>query len=203
MRLAPARLGTRPSRRKAEHGFSLLELLVSLVVLGLLLVALMQGVQVGLRAWAVEGRMGASGTDLALVEHTLRVLLSRALPTAQADRAANLVGDVRMVSFVTTLPAGAAMLPTPEVDATLLVADRHRLEIRWLPHYRNWIVPRPPPSVITLLDEIDHLELSYWQSGPGPQGGTGSRSGMTACCRNWCASASSSLAPLPVTGPTL
>jgi general secretion pathway protein J len=171
MSLPPARRGVRLPCRKAERGFSLLELLVSLVVLGLLMVALTQGAQVGLRAWAVEGRMGGSGTDLALIDHTLRVLLARALAAARTDQAASLVGDARTVSFVTVLPAGAAMLPTPEVDATLLVADRHRLEIRWLPHYRNWIVPRPPPSVIMLLDEVDHLELSYWQSGSGPQGG--------------------------------
>ena len=63
------------------------------------------------------------------------------------------------------------MLPTPEVDATLLVADGHRLEIRSLPHYRNWIAPRPSPSVTPLLDEVDRLELSYWQPAPGPQGG--------------------------------
>jgi general secretion pathway protein J len=157
--------------RWPEHGFSLLELLVCLVVLGSLLVALTQGLQVGLRAWVVEGRISGSGTDLALIDHTLRLLLARALPAERTDRTANLIGDERVVSFVTALPAGAAMLPTPEVDATLLVADRHRLEIRWLPHYRNWIVPRPSPTVITLLDEVDHLELSYWPSGSGPQGG--------------------------------
>jgi prepilin-type N-terminal cleavage/methylation domain-containing protein len=170
-RLPPARRGTRPPCRRAEHGFSLLELLVSLVVLGLLLVALTQGVQIGVRAWAVEGRVGGSGTDLALIDHTLRVLLARALPAAPTDQVSNLIGDARTMTFVTTLPTGSTVLPTPEADATLLVADRHRLEIRWLPHYRNWIAPRPPPSVTTLLDEVDHLELGYWQPGPEPGGG--------------------------------
>ena len=116
--------------------------------------------------------MGASGTDLALIDHTLRVLLARTLPAASTDQAANLVGNARMVTFATTLPAGSEGLPTPEADATLFVSDRHRLEIRWLPHYRNWIAPRPSPSVTTLLDEVDHLELSYWQPGPEPRGGS-------------------------------
>ena len=79
MRLPPARCGTRSPCRTAEHGLSLLELPASLVVLGLPLVALTQGVRVGVRAWAIEGRMGGSGTDLALIDHTLRAQLARCL----------------------------------------------------------------------------------------------------------------------------
>jgi hypothetical protein len=130
MRLPPARCGTRSPCRTAEHGLSLLELPASLVVLGLPLVALTQGVRVGVRAWAIEGRMGGSGTDLALIDHTLRAQLARALPAAPTDGSANLVGDARTVTFVTTLPTGSTEVPTPKADATLLVADRHRLEIR-------------------------------------------------------------------------
>jgi prepilin-type N-terminal cleavage/methylation domain-containing protein len=171
MRLPPARCGTRSPCRTAEHGLSLLELLASLVVLGLLLVVLTQGVRVSVRAWAIEGRMGGGGTGLALIDHPLRAQLARALPATPTDGSANLVGDARAVTFVTTLPTGSTELPTPKADVTLLVADRHRLEIRWLPHYRNWIARRPPPSVTTLLDGGNHLELGHWQPGPESAGG--------------------------------
>jgi hypothetical protein len=74
------------------------------------------------------------------------------------------------VTFVTTVPTGSPEVPTPEAGATLLVADRHRLEIRWPPHCRNWIARRPPPSVTTLMDGVDHLELSHWQPRSEPAG---------------------------------
>ena len=92
--------------------------------------ALTQGVRVGARAWAIEGRIGGRGTDLALIDNTLRAQLARALPSAPTDGSANFVGDERTVTFVTTLPTGSTEVPTPEADATLLVADRNRLEIR-------------------------------------------------------------------------
>jgi general secretion pathway protein J len=155
--------------RFANHaGFTLLELLVTLVVLGLLAVMLTQGVQVGLHAWALEGRMGLHASGLESTDRALRQLIGSASPGEIGTRDGALTGTAHTLSFVATLPEGFGAVATHEADVTLLVTAGHRLELLWRPHYRRWVVPLPPPSAITLLDDVQRLELRFWQPAPQP-----------------------------------
>jgi general secretion pathway protein J len=84
--------GDRPLTRapKGTAGFTLLELLVAMVVLGLLAVALANGLRLGARSWdAIETRHGAS-TDFRLTRTLLREWLSQAQSlTATAEESDN------------------------------------------------------------------------------------------------------------------
>ncbi len=155
--------------RLIQRGFTLLELLVALVVLGLLMVALSQGTQFGLRVWGIEQAMGSRVSGLETTDRALRLLLGRASPGDPALRGAALTGTAREVSFVTTLPDGYGASVTHEADVTLL-ADGRRLALRWRPHYRRWIAVPPAPAVIPLADGVDHIELGYWSVGAQGQG---------------------------------
>lgn len=150
--------------RLAQRGFSLLELLVALVVLGLLIVSLSQGTQFGLRAWGIEQAMGSRVSGLETTDRALRLLFGRASPGDPASRGDALTGDAHEASFVTTLPDGYGAPVTHEADVTLLV-DRRRLELRWRPHYRRWISAPPAPAVISLVEGVDHIEVGYWSDG--------------------------------------
>jgi general secretion pathway protein J len=141
----------------------LLELLVTLVVLGLLLVTLTQGIRVGLRAWAIEGHLSLQSGGLDTTDRTLRQLLERASPREPTSRNGNFIGTAHRLSFTTTLPGGYGAPMTHEADVTLLVTERHQLELLWRPHYRRWIVPLPPPSTNVLVDDVDRLDLEFWQ----------------------------------------
>src|SRR5690348_3584366 len=89
-----------------ESGFTLLEVLVTLVVLGLLMVTLTQGTRVGLRAWAMDGNVAQRVNGLETTDRALRQLIERALPQDMRSNDGGLVGDAHTVSFTTTLPEG-------------------------------------------------------------------------------------------------
>lgn len=154
-----------------QRGFTLLELLVTLVVLGLLMVTLTQGLRTGLQAWALEGRMGLRSSGLETTDRALRQLIGHALPGEPRSRDPALVGTAHTLSFVATLPEGFGAKATHEADVRLLVTSEHRLELLWRPHYRRWIVPLPPSSAITLLEDVEQFDVAFWQPAPPPQQG--------------------------------
>lgn len=161
LRRAVGDVGMRYGARH-QDGFTLLEVLVTLLVLGLLMVTLSQGVRVGLKAWTLEGRMEGQTSELEATDRTLRQLIERAVPT-DPQATDGFTGGAHVVSFVTTLPGGYGAPSTHEADVTLAVADGHRLELQWRPHYSRWIVPPPQPSALPLMDGVQQIDIAYWQ----------------------------------------
>jgi general secretion pathway protein J len=157
--------------RRRNAGFTLLEVLVALVVLGLLMATLAQGMRIGLGAMTVGQRIGAGVDGLEATERTLRALLGRAAPsdTATQDRA--FTGLAQGMAFTTTLPEGLGTPLPVEADVSLLVADGHRLELRWRPHHRNWIVTPPPPATVVLQEGVAGLALEFFEPGADGRGG--------------------------------
>ncbi len=160
-----------PPRRHGECGFTLLETLVALVVLGLLMVTLTQGVRVGLQAWTMQGRINEDDIGIETTDRMLRALISRASPGETVSPQAPFIGTAHTLSFVTSLPDNFGAVATREADVTLLVADG-RLELRWRPHYRRWIVTPPAPVSSVVLDGVARIDIAYWQPGGGPNAGT-------------------------------
>jgi general secretion pathway protein J len=165
----------RPARDN-NNGFTLLELLVMLVVLGLLMVTLTQGIRLGLRARAMDARMQAGAEELEATARVVRQLIARAAPGDPSTRDAPFIGTAHAASFMTTLPAGFDAAATNEADVSLQVGTGHQLELRWRPHYRRWIATPPPPKAAALLDGVERLDLSFWQ----PQSGSARGSWLSA-----------------------
>jgi general secretion pathway protein J len=155
-----------------DRGFTLLELLVALVVLGLLLVTLTQGLRLGVRARQIDAGMQAGAADLEATARVLRQLIARAAPGDPSTQDAAFIGTAHAASFLTTLPAGFGSAATSEADVSLGVGAGHQLELRWRPHYRRWIATPPPPQAAALLDGVERLDLSFWQKRPGSSGGS-------------------------------
>jgi general secretion pathway protein J len=162
-------LDSDPHRRN-ERGYTLLEVIVALVVLGLLMVTLTQGVRLGLQSWAMQGRIGNNANGIETTDRTLRDLISRASPGETASLQSPLIGTSHTLSFVTVLPGNFGAMATHEADVTLLVADK-RLELRWRPHYRRWVATPPAPVSSVILDDVVGIDIAYWQPGSGPTGG--------------------------------
>lgn len=150
----------------AESGFTLLEVLIAVVVLGLLVLGLSQGVRTGLALRHAQVQRLGETAELDAAMRLLRGLLTR-LPVvpdgnraAAAEAGAAFKGSADRVSFVGDLPTGLGA--ARRADMMLFVRDA-RLILSWTPrrHERS-LVPRPPPIETELLQGVERLELAYW-----------------------------------------
>ena len=150
------------------RGFTLLEVLAALAVLGLLLAGLAQGVQFGLRAWDLQARDVAWRNDIEAADRSIRLLIRRVRSGAELRDRPPVVGGPQGCELVTLLPQQAA---GPAV-ARLEVDAGHRLVLRWRPApHVSWFGPLPPPQEAVLLERVERVEFAYWKDQPGGGGG--------------------------------
>jgi general secretion pathway protein J len=157
---------------RRPNGFTLIEILVALAVLGALIAGLGQGIRVGLRAWNTATRMTEAGDSLDTVDRTLRTLVGRMDPGSATDLP-RLSATAHSLAFVTTLPDMPAMASN-RVEASLGVDAKHRLVLRWRPYERSQSQPGRSATgtgarynEIELLDGVAGMDLSYWTAAGG------------------------------------
>jgi len=146
-----------------QSGFTLLETLVALVVLGLLVGGLAQGMRAGFALWQAQGRQLADRGDFDAADRTLRALIARIDPGGPSGRDPGLIGTASTLTFITTLPQAATGLPTPQAEVMLAVDGTHAAQLLWRPHYGRRLLPSPSPDSISLLRDVERLELAYWE----------------------------------------
>lgn len=145
-----------------RSGFTLVEMMVALVVLGLVVAGLSQGLRFGLQAWDRAAALIEAGNTLDAVDRTLRGMVVQMHP-GRPSQPAPIVAGRASLSFVTMLPGVAPQ----RVEAVLLVDDRQRLVLRWRP-YSNGRTAQPVDFTETeLLRGVSGLALGYW----GPDSG--------------------------------
>jgi general secretion pathway protein J len=148
-----------------DAGFTLLEILVALVVFGLLLAGLTQGVHLGLTAWGQQTRRVNASSELDATDRTLRQLLGEIEP-GRPSEPPNIDGRQDRLVFTSILPLALQNEVDRRSDMVLMVDGAHRLLLRWAPHLHvRRLVPPPTPAEAVLLDHVERLELSYWQDG--------------------------------------
>jgi general secretion pathway protein J len=156
-----------------EAGFTLLEIIVALVVLGILLATLSRGVQFGLAAFDRQDRMVTVGGRLEAVDRTLRRLLETLDPGTSND-GDTLVGGPHAMAWRAPLaepshdPKATADDGTGEALANLrLSVIGHDLVLSRLP-FRHVIpvgVEAATPQRTVLLGGVAGIDLSYWGAG--------------------------------------
>ena len=152
---------------KRDAGFTLLEVLVAVVVLGFIIAGLAQGARYGLRAVDAQARTLAEHGELDAVDRALRHMIEQMDPGTGRDGDPLQGGPGRM-AFVSALPA-ASSLPTPQATIAVGVDDARRLMLRAAPRRPGRPFGPPPPPIETeLLRGVDHIELSYWPHGAAP-----------------------------------
>ncbi len=155
--------------RRSAPGFTLLELLVALVVLGFVLAGIAQGVQFGLRTWTMQSRDSAAHADLDAADRVLRHLVAQMDPGTQATPPI-VAGTESSLAFTTGLGEAAAALGVQEADVALLVQN-HSLLLRWTPVARGIrLTPPPAATTTTLLPGVERVEFTYWAHGEGGAG---------------------------------
>jgi general secretion pathway protein J len=143
-----------------QSGLTLLELLVALLVLGLLVVGLTQGVRAGLSMWSAQSRRLGETAELDAGARVLRMLLSGiSAPPMKLEASSD------RLAFVGDLPTGLGT--TRRADITLELVQG-RLVLRWTPHlHERTTAPEPEPIETELIRDIERLEFAYWGA-PSP-----------------------------------
>lgn len=146
-------------------GFTLLELLVVLAVLGFLIVGLTQGLHMGLQLWDRQRQALDAVSELDATDRALRGLIEQMDPGGRVEMS-DVDGTTRTLRFTTRLPEAAAALPTRRAEVILGVDRLHRLLLRWTPSLH--VVPLVPvrPVETVLLSGVDHIEISYRSGAP-------------------------------------
>lgn len=149
--------------RPAGHGdagFTLLELLVAIAVMGIVLLLLNQGLQFGLRAAQLQAGVRDRNGDIEAVDHALRRMVALADPGIFPEPA-TLQGNAATLAFTTELPLhGDGRLQRADVA---LSAVAGQLRLRWTPYRHNEAFAAPPAWQETvMLDGVERIELAYW-----------------------------------------
>ena len=153
-----------------RRGFTLLELLIAVAVLGLVIVLLDQGVAFGLRATLVQQQRQGRQGDLEAVDRTIRQLIAAADPGV-FPQPPPFRGAPASVTLVSELPTAEPQ----RVDAALLVAG-NKLRLRWTKRRHVTLLgPPPAPQEIVLLDGVRALDMAYFDGAGWSSGWTGQR----------------------------
>jgi general secretion pathway protein J len=155
---------------RRQSGFTLLEMLVALSVLGFLIVGLNAGVRTGLDFLGVQNRQIKGTAEVDTGARVLRTLLTEIplLPASAANGggsaiAISFAGEADTLSFVGDLPTGLG--GTRRTDITLMLS-RRRLVLLWSPHHHESTSELPARSEVELIRHVERLELAYWGSSP-------------------------------------
>ncbi len=149
------------ARGAGHNGFTLLEMLVALVVLGLVLAGLAQGTRFGLRVAERQAATIAADADLDATERTLRGLVEQ-MDAGTLTSASLLEAGPSSLVFTANLAAVAPGLGVGEADVALAVSPDHRLVLRWTPHlHATRLAPPPAPAEATLLSGVAGVRFAY------------------------------------------
>jgi general secretion pathway protein J len=167
-------MSDRRGGQAAEHGFTLLELLAAITLLGLLMAVLFGGLRLGARVWeTADARLDAS-TRIQIVQDFVRQRLAETLPlealaleAAQgSDFAPLFQGTTQAVRFAGLMPAnlGAGLYL---MDLVLLASGEAdgsgNLVLRWRPFdLYDQTVAEVEPEERVLVENIEGLELAYF-----------------------------------------
>jgi len=149
---------------KTDQGFTLIEVIVALVVLGLILAGLAQAQHFGMSAWTLETKLADNTAELERVDRVIRDLIETAAPpVTNGDKPFE--GQEHRLVFVTELPDEPEDQPVRRAQVSLGVDDKHRLVLRWQPDANATpLVPLPAPKQIVLAEGLERIDLAYRQA---------------------------------------
>ena len=139
------------SDRDRQAGFTLLEILVALVVLGFLFIGLNQGTRTGFALWNWQTRRVGETEELDATARVLRSVLTGIpiLPisaTETAPQALAITGHADRLDLVGELPTGLGA--TRQADVTFALRAG-RLVLSWAPH-RHERTGAPPVPLVSM-----------------------------------------------------
>ena len=147
-----------------QLGFTLLEIIVALVVMGFLLIALNAGSRAGFALWDAQARRTAETAELDATARVLRAILAGLpiLPVSAAENSPQTIafkGQPDRLELVAELPTGLGLLQRADMTLRLKAGQ---LVLDWTPHrHEQRAGPADAVTETELIRGVDHLELAY------------------------------------------
>jgi general secretion pathway protein J len=132
-----------------QRGFTLLELLVVITILGLLMIALTNGVRFAGRAWEMQQRHREQQGDLDAVQNALRQLITTGT---------NFQGDAGTLRFVARLPASLNRGGLYDID---LSAASGNLILGWKPRFSGPSANQQRTETVLTVG-VSEMTLGYY-----------------------------------------
>ena len=153
-----------------HKGFTLLELIVALSLMGLLLVILYGGLRLGIRGWDTGEQRATQLSDIQLAQDFIRRQLKQSVPVFRNDEEQGQVilfqGDEQHLTFVAPMLSYLGM-------GGLYVLALDRVELEGVGHLRlHWYPYRPAGEGeedardTLLMDNVSQVQWSYFGIGP-------------------------------------
>lgn len=159
-----------------EDGFTLVELLVALTLLGMLTVLLFEGMSLAARAWSTVERRTRAASDLWTAQRVIRRVIVGAYPAFASanrlDRTISFDGEAQKLALVGPLPRAIVAGVNAQMEFFVVPEGRSRaLVMDWrldLPVEQDETVL--PEHQAKLLGRIRRVSFSYF--GPPQRGQT-------------------------------
>lgn len=159
----------RLSRRAASRGFTLVELVVAVALLGLIAALLFDGLRFGLRAWRSTTQVAANVADIAAAQQFMRSRLEVLYPfeaTPSAHRRAYPVdGDSARLAFSAPLPIAASAPGLHRFTLAQRKSDESKFDlvVSWRRDWNGAADPLDvrPAAEEVLLERIRALDIDY------------------------------------------
>ena len=142
--------------RRGESGFTLLELLISITIFALILVALTSGLHFAGRAWDQQQQRSVREGDVNAVENVLRQMIASG---------SQFEGDRTSLKFVGAMPAALERGGLFDIQ---LDVEGDRLVLSWQPHFKGSTIPLSTNSA-DLLQGVASLDMAYYLGDQGWQ----------------------------------
>jgi general secretion pathway protein J len=151
-----------------ESGFTLVEILVAVALVGLLSTLIVAGLRLGAQAWTKAGQRSADAGDIDAVQDLVRYTIASAYPTYASadptDRAVAFDGDRKSLALVAPLPAAIeAGVWARERFFVAQHGDAAALFMAWRLDLPASDEGTPlPESTVLLLDHVRAAHFDYF-----------------------------------------
>ncbi len=153
---------------RADGGFTLVELLVAMTLIGLMFVALFGGLRFGTRVWEVGAERSAEFAEVEVTQALLRRQLDQLLPLPGLDEGEQEIsfsGEQERLTFTAPAPSQFGLGGVYYFDLFGEQADgRQRLVLRWQLYRPDRDQPfnEEESEQRTLLENIEAVRFGYY-----------------------------------------
>lgn len=147
-------------KRTRQSGFTLLELLVALVVLGILMTSLSQATRFSLASWARMTWSGQQHDPVMAADRLLRRLIAETMPGTDPMQSV-MLGTRATLVFTSRLPMAAGAVTIARMRLSLLDNRAFALD-SWPPAAGRDGSKIPLPNRTIILPDVEAVAFRYW-----------------------------------------